>query len=65
MSFEDRDYYVARAAEERKLATLSNEPKVAEVHLELAEKYEGLARAAEGSPTLRPDWDGFGDAQPA
>lgn len=65
MPFEDRDYYTERAAEERKLSASSIEPNVAKVHLELAEKYEGLARAAQAAPTLRPGWNGYGDAQPA
>ena len=37
------DYYTARAIEERRLAMASSDARARAIHLELAEKYDGLA----------------------
>ena len=41
----DRYYHAARAAEERRAAMASANPKVRTVHLELAARYDALAEA--------------------
>jgi len=41
----DPAYYSERAAEERRLAMASKDPKVRAIHLELAERYDILARS--------------------
>jgi len=52
-------YHEARAAEERRLAMASSDPKVRAIHLELAERYDALARRSEGGsePPPRPSGD--------
>lgn len=60
----DLDYYGARALEERERAASASEPSIAQIHRDLAVKYEALAKEAEAQPTLRPGWEGS-DAQPA
>ena len=51
MSWNDADYFRRRAEAERALAATSNNSLVAEVHLELAKRYEKLALEG-GRPTL-------------
>jgi hypothetical protein len=41
----DPDYYVARAVEERRLAMAAKDAKVRAIRLELAERYDILARS--------------------
>ena len=62
MPFENRDYYRTRADEERERAANASSQSVAQIHLELAEQYETLAREAGSS---RADWNGSQSAQPA
>ena len=50
------DFYMRRAAAERRLGALTGDPNVAAVHLEMAERYETLAsdaRAPNEKPALR------------
>jgi hypothetical protein len=62
MHHENRDYYRTRADEERERAASANSESIAQIHLELAEKYDALAR--EAGPN-RADWTGSQSAQPA
>ena len=55
MTSRDSDYYARRAAEERAKADDSDEPKIAALHLELAIKFEALARVAEANPGANPE----------
>ncbi|MCL6740582.1 hypothetical protein LZ518_05480 [Sphingomonas sp. RB56-2] len=65
MSTEDSGYYRARAIEERARAAECDDRSIAGIHLELAAKYEALAKVANIQPTLRPGWEGMAHAQPA
>ena len=65
MSNSDKDYYRVRALEERDRAAAANEPNIAAIHRDLAEKYEALAKDVEVRPMLRSAWDAMSDAQPA
>ena len=65
MPSEEQSYYRARAAEERDRAAQSDRPGIAQIHLDLAEKYDALSREAEHQITLRPGWDGSGLTQSA
>ena len=52
----DAVYFARRAAAERAAANRSDSPIARETHLELAERYEDLARAlnlSQASPALR------------
>ena len=62
MSSDDADYYRNRAAEERDRAATADRPAIAEIHLELAQKYERLASEANAQPGPA---DGVQTAQPA
>lgn len=62
MPSSELEYFRARAAEERSLAQKADQQRVARIHLELAEKYEALAREADQHPTLGAGWD---DMSPA
>jgi hypothetical protein len=44
------DYYAARAVEERRLAMAAKDAKVRAIHLELAERYDILARSGDREP---------------
>jgi hypothetical protein len=44
------DYYAARAVEERRLAMASGDPAVRAIHLEMAERYDELARSGGREP---------------
>ena len=44
------DYYAARAVEERRLAMASKDPKVRQIHLELADKYAEMAKSGGRDP---------------
>lgn len=57
MSASDLEYYRTRAAEEHSLAKKADQENVARIHLELADKYEALAKQAEQQPTLGTGWD--------
>ena len=46
MSMTDSIYYTHRARDERERATKATDPAVANVHTELAERYEALLDAA-------------------
>lgn len=46
-------YYAARAAEERRFARKCVDSKARAAHLEMAERYEILARACESAPEQR------------
>jgi hypothetical protein len=61
----DADYFRARAIEERDCAATASEPNIVGIHLNLAEKYEGLVQEAELQPTIRPGWEDTSEAQPA
>lgn len=61
----DVDYYRARAFEERERAVTASNPSIANIHCDLAAKYEALAKQGKTRPTLRPSGDGMSDAQPA
>jgi hypothetical protein len=61
----DLDYYRARALEERNRAAAASDPSIANIHLELAAKYEARAKDARAGPTLRPGWGGTSDGQVA
>lgn len=59
MSSRDQDYFRARAEEERRRASQATAPNIANIHLELAAKYDELVglhaplsdgRDADGSP---------------
>lgn len=47
MASDQREYYLARAAEERSAATSAPNPGLARVHDDLAAMYDRLAREAE------------------
>jgi hypothetical protein len=64
MSTEDSEYFRARAIEERARAADGGDQTIANIHLDLAEKYEALANITDGQPTLRPGWDGLSGVQP-
>ena len=53
MSNPNREYYLARAADARSQAADASTHEIAEIHLELASRYELLAQAAEPAPRLR------------
>lgn len=57
MSTNDKDYYRARALEERDRAATAHEPSIAAIHRDLADKYEALAKKRGVQPTLRSAWD--------
>jgi len=50
MTAKDSNYYARRAREERAKADDSDDPKIAAIHLELAIKFDALARV-EANPT--------------
>jgi hypothetical protein len=52
MSFEDRNYFRQRAAEERARAESASSPAVERVHLALAAKYDSLLEKADETRTL-------------
>lgn len=52
MQSHDLEYYRDRAAAERKLAELAENPNVAAIHEELALQYEALIEQAERRPRL-------------
>ena len=55
MISKDSDYYKQRASEERANAAEADDPKIAAIHIELAMKFDALARAYAANPT--PDSD--------
>jgi hypothetical protein len=57
----DADYFRARAIEERDRATKATSQNIADIHGELAMKYEALARQADLHPTMWVGWDGMSD----
>lgn len=61
----DTEYYRARANEERDRAAMATDPSIANVHRDLAAKYEAQAKAAEAQPPLWRDLDDMSDARPA
>ena len=65
MFTEESEYFRARAIEERARAADCGDQTIANIHLDLAEKYEALANITGGQQALRPGWDGLSDAQPA
>ena len=65
MFTEESEYFRARAIEERARAADCVDRGIANIHLDLAEKYEALANITGGQQALRPGWDGLSDAQPA
>lgn len=64
MTSEDTGYYRARAVEERARAAAAAEPYIANIHRDLAGKYEALARETDVQITSRPLWD-WSDVQVA
>jgi hypothetical protein len=46
------DYFAARAVEERRRAMAASDSNARAAHLELAEKYEELAKQAGGGPQI-------------
>ena len=50
----DRAYYAERGATERALAAAAANPKVAAIHLEMAERYDQLAAVKAPVPAGRP-----------
>ena len=65
MFTEESEYFRARAFEERARAADCGDQTIADIHFDLAEKYEALANITGGQQALRPGWDGLSDAQPA
>ena len=63
MSTEESQYFRARAIEERARAADCGDQTIADIHLDLAVKYEALANITGGQQALRPGWDGLSDAQ--
>ena len=53
MSSNDADYFRNRGAAERTLAAAANDPVVAAVHSELAERYEALVNERQGHTRKR------------
>lgn len=53
MTQNHRDYFLARAAEERKKATEAASKAVAAIHLEMAEKYENHVASMAEAPRER------------
>ena len=51
MSEYDQSYYQARAAKARELAAAAVDPKIAAIHLEMAERYDLLAASEAEAPT--------------
>lgn len=51
MSDYDRDYYEQRSAKSRELAAKAVDPKIAAIHLEMAERYDLLASSKAEAPT--------------
>ena len=58
MSSNDIAYYLARAVDERERASQANSESIAQIHLDLAEKYEALADEAAVTSRQRSDWGG-------
>jgi hypothetical protein len=52
MTWNDREYFRERATVERALMSAASDPRVADIHHELAERYEALLRDGD-RPTLR------------
>ncbi len=48
----DREYFTQRAADETARAEACNDPQIAMIHRELAEKYEELAALSDDKPRL-------------
>ena len=63
MSTSDKDYYRARALEERDRAQTANERKIAAIHRDLAKKYEALEKEVERQPNFRSARDAMSGAQ--
>jgi hypothetical protein len=55
MASEGREYFLARAAEERDAATSAPNPSLARVHDDLAAMYDRMAREASGSRRASTD----------
>lgn len=53
MSVTGRDYFLRRERQERDLATKAVDPRVAAIHRQMADYYEGLAARSE--PAARPE----------
>ena len=53
MSVNKPGYYEYRSRHARQMAAAATDPKVAAIHLELAEQYDALARQGRPRPTLR------------
>ncbi len=53
-STDNRDYYAARAVEERRQAMAAKEPTVRSIHLEMAERYDRLADGSGAEPRQPP-----------
>jgi hypothetical protein len=58
MSSDDIAYYRARAADERERANQAKSESIAQIHLDLADKYEALADEAAATSRQRSDWGG-------
>ena len=50
----DRTYYEQRAATEREMAAAAADPRIAAIHMELAERYDLLAASNARAPTGPP-----------
>ena len=48
------DYYTRRALAERILSGLTTDPKVAAIHLDLANRYDALSSSDGEAPTEKP-----------
>lgn len=59
MSGNTKEYYERRCAKERELAAAAVDPKIAAIHMELAERYEILAsgRPVNDNPDRAPITD--------
>lgn len=53
MSINTQGYYELRARRARELADAAIDPKIAAIHLEMAERYDVLAAGERLRPTLR------------
>lgn len=56
MSPNDHDYYRTRAEEHRSRAEAAEHPKAAQIHLDLAAKYDALAAEAAVTPSSGAGW---------
>lgn len=54
MSANTQGYYEDRSRKARELAAAAVDPKIAAIHMEMAERYDRLASASARAPTGKP-----------